>query len=271
MSCSIDWYLSQKANTHGLLTAEEEITLAKRKEAGDEEARRILIESNMGLVVARAARCRNCGVPLSDLVQEGNIGLIMAAENFDYRKKCRFSTYADPWIRDRIALEIRRRERIISLPDNIARQLIALDRIFDYFSQNFGRTPTFSELVAEMALDEERIEELVQYRANLIDILSLEEDCRQLVDSLGDPGSPDPCQTAIAEDNRRQIIETFSTVLTVKELFVIIKRFGLYDNIPQNLKTIGQRLKITREAVRQLEVRAIKKIREKVAFVLLDY
>ncbi len=246
----------------GLLTQEEEIDLARRVAAGDERARRKLIESNLRLVIAIARRYTITGVPLVDLIQEGNLGLMHAAEKFDYQRGCRFATYATWWIRQAIIRAADDQSRLIHLPEHVATNLRKLRRVVAQLSQENNLDP-LPEQIAEachFGLDEVKhllaiIEEPVSLDTPVDD-----EAGYSLADTLEDNSAPALAETASQHLLGEELQRTLA-LLTPRERTVITLRCGIGDGHSRTLLEVGKELGISRERVRQLEVVALKKIR----------
>jgi RNA polymerase primary sigma factor len=248
----------------GLLTHVEEIDLARQVAAGDEQARRKLIESNVRLVITIARRYISTGVPLIDLIQEGNLGLMRAAEKFDYRRGCHFGTYATWWIRQAVSRAATDQSRLIHLPEHVASRLRKVRRIETQLSQESGLEP-LPEQIAEAAniqLDEViRLLGLIE-RPVSIDSPGDDEVPYSLADTLEDNAVPALAETASQHLLGEELHQALAT-LTPRERSVITLRYGIGDGRSRTLLEIGKELGISRERVRQLEVVALKKMRSK--------
>jgi len=254
-------YLHQLGN-YRLLTPQEEIELAKRVEAGDEEAKRRMVEANLRLVVKIAKKYASSGISFEDLVQEGTLGLITAVEKFDYRKGYRFSTYATHWIRQAIGKAIDNQGRTIRLPIHVSDVLRKLERSRAVLSRELGRQPTAEELAAHMGVSPKKVASLIQISQEplSLDVLVGEEEDTPLIGVLHDRNATDPEQMAIST-GVRNALEDLLKVLSPRERVVIRKRFGFDEDGRHTLQQVGNQLKISREGVRQVEARALRKLR----------
>src|SRR6266852_4141909 len=246
----------------GLLTHAEEVDLAQRAAAGDNFARRKLIESNLRLVIAIARRYTSTGVPLIDLIQEGNLGLMRAAEKFDYRYGCHFGTYATWWIRQAVSRAAGDQSRLIHLPEHVASRLHKVKRVATQLSQEQGLEP-LPEHIAEactLPLDEvKRLLALIEQPISL-DTPVDDETHGSLADTLEDCAAPALAETASQHLLGEELHQAL-TVLTPRERVVITLRFGIGDGRSRTLLEVGKELGISRERVRQLEVAALTKLR----------
>ncbi len=245
-----------------LLTGTQEVELAKRIEAGDGEAKSRLIECNLRLVVSIAKKYIGRGMLFLDLIQEGNLGLIRAVNKFDYRRGFKFSTYATWWIRQAITRSIADQARTIRIPVHMVETINRMLRVTRELTQSLGREPTVEEVARGMDMDPARIE---QIRAASQDPISLEspvgeEEDSQLGDFLEDRGIVSPEEGAALEMLRGQI-ETVLQALTPREREVLRLRFGFEDGQNYTLEEVGQRFGVTRERIRQIEVKALRKLR----------
>jgi len=245
-----------------LLAPAQEIELAKRIERGDLEAKELLVNSNLRLVASNARRYQNQGLPLSDLVQEGMLGLIRASEKFDWRKGFRFSTYATLWIRQAIQRGLENSGRTIRLPVHVAQRARKVGRVERELTVRLGREPTIEEVAAETQLPLEQVEEVRDQRAALV---SLDQQVGEDADTaLGDLLASDeeaPEDTAW-ENERERIVHEAIAQLPDTERTVITLRFGTGPEEPQTLTAIGRRLGFSAERASQLEQRALRKLAE---------
>ncbi len=245
-----------------LLTPAEEVELAQRAAAGNELAHRQLIESNLRLVIAIARRYIATGVPLVDLIQEGNLGLMRAAEKFDYRRGCHFGTYATWWIRQAVSRAASDQSRLIHVPEHVAMRLRKVKRVAGQLSQEYGLDPPPEQIADACNMD---LNEVI----NLLDIVEqpvsldtpMDDDIRSsLADMLEDTTTPALAETAsqhlLGEELQRAL-----AVLTPRERSVITLRYGIGDGQSRTLLEVGKELGISRERVRQLEAVALKKMR----------
>jgi RNA polymerase primary sigma factor len=253
------------------LSRAEERELFRRKEAGDEHAKRLLIEANLRLViwiVRQYARRHN--VPLLDLIQEGNLALTRAVERFDHRLGFRLSTYATLLIRQAVEQAAERHMRVVPVPIHVRRQIRAVRRAQQTLLQRLNREPLLTEIAAESGLDGHRISELLDYEQHPISLETpLEEGQSAYGELLEDTSSAYP-EATIAERLQREEVETILNSLDDRLRRVLQLRFGLSGQTPQSLVEVGRELGVTRERARQLEVRALDKLR-KLAPDLRDY
>lgn len=246
-----------------LLTAEEEIDLAKRLSDGDEEARARLSESNLRLVVSIAKRyVGKTSMHFLDLIQEGNMGLLKAVEKFDHTKGFRFSTYATWWIRQAITRSMADQSRTIRIPVHMVETINKLNRTTRLLLQKLGRDPTIAELAKEMDIPEARVEEIQKIAQDPISIDTPvgDENHTTIGDFIEDDSVKAPDELTITKMLREQLIEVLST-LTPREQKVIRLRYGLEDNRVRTLEEVGKIFNVTRERIRQIESKALKKLR----------
>jgi RNA polymerase primary sigma factor len=244
-----------------LLTPQEERELARRKDEGDEEAKRRLIESNLRLVMSITRNYTKAGVPLLDLIQEGNLGLIRAVEKFDYKLGFKLSTYATWWIRQAVTRALADQGRTIRLPVHVADQVKKLLRARRTLTQKLNRDPTPPELAKESGFPLERVEELLELVEDPISLSIPVGDGESLYGDLIEDTKSDPPDAATALKLRSAELKRALLRLSPRARSVLMRRFGLDGHPPQTLEQVGAGLGITRERVRQLEARALRELR----------
>ncbi|MDR1573665.1 MAG: RNA polymerase sigma factor RpoD [Clostridiales Family XIII bacterium] len=252
----------KEIGTVPLLTADEEVDLAIRMEKGDDNAKKRLCEANLRLVVSIAKRYVGRGMLFLDLIQEGNFGLIKAVDKFDWRKGYKFSTYATWWIRQAITRSIADQARTIRIPVHMVETINKLIRISRQLLQEYGREPLPEEIAVEMDISEEKVREILKIAQEPVSLETPigEEEDSHLGDFIPDEEVPAPADAAAFSMLKEQLIEVLDT-LTEREQNVLILRFGLDDGRARTLEEVGKRFDVTRERIRQIEAKALRKLR----------
>ena len=245
-----------------LLQADEETELAKKMMDGDEDAKRLLSEANLRLVVSIAKRYMGRGMQFLDLIQEGNLGLMKAVEKFDYQKGFKFSTYATWWIRQAITRAIADQARTIRIPVHMVETINKLIRVSRRLLQELGREPTPEEIAKEMGITEERVVEIQKIAQDPVSLETPigEEEDSHLSDFIEDEGSVAPTDAVSFTMLKEQLLGVLDT-LTPREEKVLRLRYGLDDGRPRTLEEVGKEFNVTRERIRQIEAKALRKLR----------
>ncbi len=246
-----------------LLTADEEVELAKRIQAGDESAKEKLIQSNLRLVVSIAGRYTNRGLQYLDLIQEGNLGLMKAADKFDYTKGFKFSTYATWWIRQSITRALADQARTIRIPVHMVETINRVIRTSRQLMQELGREPSTAEIAEAMKLPESRVQEIIKIAQDPVSLETPigEEEDSHLGDFIPDDSAPAPSDAAFYSLQREQLMEVLGT-LSDREKNVICLRYGLDGGRSYTLEEVGSIYHVTRERIRQIEAKALRKLRQ---------
>ncbi len=245
-----------------LLSAAEEIEIAKRMADGDQDAKKQMAEANLRLVVSVAKRYVGRGMLFLDLIQEGNLGLIKAVEKFDYRKGYKFSTYATWWIRQAITRAIADQARTIRIPVHMVETINKLIRVNRQLLQEYGREPRPDEIAREMGISEEKVREIIKVAQEPVSLETPigEEEDSHLGDFIPDDDAPAPAEVAAFTLLKEQLMEVLDT-LTPREEKVLRLRFGLDDGKARTLEEVGREFNVTRERIRQIEAKALRKLR----------
>lgn len=253
-------YFNQIKDTP-LLSFEEELDLSKRIENGDDEARKQLIEANLKLVVKIAKTFKTSDVALLDLIQEGNLGLMKAAEKFDFRKRVRFSTYASWWIKQSIVRALSNKRRAIRLPHRKEEKIRKINKTINILSQKYMRTPEISEVASELGMTEKEIYNLLSVSSHIVSLDSETNDVSGTLQEVLEDYSYDPDSEFMRKSLREATLKHLEN-LKEKEREIIKYRFSFYGGKRYTLKTIGARMGISPETVRQIEMKALSKLKE---------
>lgn len=249
-----------------LLTAEDEVRLARRIRKGDKKAKDLMTASNLRLVVKIAKEYNGYGLPLEDLISEGNIGLMRAVEKFDPKHGTKFSTYASWWIKQAVRRAIANQSKTIRVPVHVADKIQKMRRMGHRLAEELGREPDDAELAEELAVSESKVS---QWRTAGLQPLSLDasagpdEDTPSLGEVIGDQAAEDPAKR-LTDENMYDTVSAALSVLNERELQIISLRFGLDGNKELTLADIGKKFRVTRERIRQLQNSALSKLHKRI-------
>jgi RNA polymerase primary sigma factor len=252
----------REINKIPLLTREEEDYYARRAEAGEEMAKHKLVQANLRFVVNVAKKYQNQGLPLSDLISEGNIGLMNAIERFDVNKGYHFISYAVWWIRQAILKAICEKSRMIRLPLNRANELVQIEKVRKDIQGRYGEEAEIREVARTLNMDKEHVADLINISRDLISLetpVYAEKDSSILGDFVEDEGYKAP-DSQVEEKALQDDINDVLSTLTAKESEIVQYRFGLNGRSPLSLKEIGDRYNLTKERIRQIEKKALKRL-----------
>lgn len=248
-----------------LLNRTEEVTLAKRVRRGDAPARELMIKSNLRLVVKLAADYNHCGLPLLDLISEGNLGLMKAVDRFDPKRDVRFSTYACWWIKQSIRRALATQSKTVRLPVHLVDKIQRLRRVSSALGAELGREPTDIELADELQVEPRRVTKLREISSGTVSLdttIGTDGDGSTLGDLLADTAAVDPTAEHERNDFRDAVSRSLQT-LSCREVQILQLRFGLDNSEERTLEQVGNKLSVTRERVRQIQNSALAKLRQR--------
>ena len=262
-------YLKSIGN-HPRLSFDEEKELSEKALSGDQSAQTKLVECNLKLVVPIAKRYMGCGLPLLDLIQEGNLGLIKAAEKYDGSKGFRFSTYATYWIRQAISRALGDQSRTIRIPANMVELLSKVKKASAELTQSLHREPTDKEIAEKLGIELEKVQTVMDMAQATTSLdLAVDDDGETTMgDLIADSSAENPYQNMVKEANA-QIVEAVLSTLSNKEADILRMRFGIGADKPMTLEEVGQHYGVTRERIRQVENKAIRKLRNPMRAAML--